>query len=169
MPSAPGSRRVTASTTSAAASSPPESTKSPMETPRSPDARPRARPRLRSGRTAGPCDPARRIVPRIRLPEDLAGSGEQHHGGAVGRLGRIARFAVSWRSVAQHRLDGFEQRLGLEHHAFAAAERAIVHGAMAVVRELRADPARAHRSGRPRGPGGRCRSRAARRKIPGRW
>jgi hypothetical protein len=32
-------------------------------------------------------------------------------------------------------LDGGEERLGLKHHAFTAAEGAVVHGAVAVVRE----------------------------------
>src|SRR6476660_4008685 len=38
--------------------------------------------------------------------------------------------------VAEERFDGLKERLRLEDHAFAAAERPIVHGAMAVSREL---------------------------------
>ncbi len=37
-------------------------------------------------------------------------------------------------SFAQQRFYCFEQRLRFQHHTFAAAERAVVHGAMAVVR-----------------------------------
>ncbi len=55
--------------------------------------------------------------------------------GAVedGAAGCGRRRGEAW--VAQQRFDGFEQRLGLEHHALAAAKRAIVDGAMAVVSE----------------------------------
>ena len=42
----------------------------------------------------------------------------------------------SLRRELRQRFHGLEQRLGLQHHAFAAAERAIVHGAMAVMREV---------------------------------
>ena len=37
-------------------------------------------------------------------------------------------------SLSQQRFDGIEKRLWFQDHAFAAAERAVVHGAMAVVR-----------------------------------
>ena len=46
-------------------------------------------------------------------------------------------------SAARERFDSLEQRLRFQHHAFAAAERAVVHGAMAVVRE-RAQVVHAH-------------------------
>jgi hypothetical protein len=38
-------------------------------------------------------------------------------------------------SITRKRFDGLEQRLGFQQHAFAAAERAVIDGAMAVVRE----------------------------------
>ncbi len=37
--------------------------------------------------------------------------------------------------IAQYRFHGFEQRLRLQHHAFAPAEGAIIDGAMPVMRE----------------------------------
>ncbi len=38
--------------------------------------------------------------------------------------------------LVEERFDCFKKRLGLEDHAFAAAERAVVDGAVAVLREL---------------------------------
>ncbi len=73
---------------------------------------------------------------RHLLHKDLAGGGEKHDGGAVGRLGRIPRLGVTRRGIAQDCLHGLKHRLRLEHHALAAAERAIVHGLVAVVSEL---------------------------------
>jgi hypothetical protein len=41
-----------------------------------------------------------------------------------------------WNILSAERLDALEDGLGLEDHAFAAAERAVVDGAMAVVGEV---------------------------------
>src|SRR5208282_6627327 len=66
-----------------------------------------------------PCEAPRRL-----LPEEFSGGRKEDDGCAGSRLaGRRA----------QNALDGIEQRLRLQNHALAAAERAIVHGAMAVV------------------------------------
>ena len=48
-----------------------------------------------------------------------------------------ARRVARLRAPPKQRFHRLEQRLGLHHHAFAAAERAIVHGAMAIVSEAR--------------------------------
>src|SRR5882762_1068235 len=47
---------------------------------------------------------------------------------------RICAAFSAVNSPSEQRFDSFEQRLWFQHHAFAAAERAVVHGAMAVVR-----------------------------------
>jgi len=51
------------------------------------------------------------------------------------------KFGIAFRapsgvdSIAQQGFHGLEQRLGFQHHAFAAAEWAVIDGTMAVVRE----------------------------------
>src|ERR1700730_2901554 len=55
---------------------------------------------------------------------------KKHH-----RMLRPSRNSIfAWREM--HRLQTFKERLRLEHHALAAAERAVIHGAVLVVREL---------------------------------
>ena len=87
---------------------------------RRPSARLRVRPRLRSGR--------RSAAVRFRLARSFATSWSNRRPWAESRRS----FRTGRRPV---RPDGFhrqEQRLGLQHHAFAAAERAVVHGLVAV-------------------------------------
>jgi len=74
-----------------------------------------------------------RVAARGFLAEALAGRGEQNYGG-VGIKCRLSR-GVAY-GTAEERFDGFKQRFWLEDHAFAAAEGAIVDGAMAVFGEF---------------------------------
>ena len=64
----------------------------------------------------------------VVLPEQFPGCGEQTRW-------PCAAVAADRSMRAEQRFDGLEQRLRFQHHAFAAAERAVVHGAMAIVRE----------------------------------
>ena len=115
------------SKTSAAASSPPESTKSPAKL-------------------------VGREMFGYALIHAFIASAEQHHAVELGQPSRVRLAKQFARSREQHdrrlrllrkriphahqRFHSLEQRLGLEHHAFAPAKRTIVHGAMAIMREF---------------------------------
>jgi hypothetical protein len=67
------------------------------------------------------------------LGEALAGGGEQDDGGV--RMERWPGGGVAY-GMAEERFDCFEEWFGLKNHTFAAAEGAIVDGAMAVFGEF---------------------------------
>lgn len=74
-----------------------------------------------------------RVATRGFLREAFA-SGREQNDGSIG-VERWLGGGIAYR-VTEERFDGFEERLGLEDHAFAAAEGAIVHGAMPVSSEF---------------------------------
>jgi len=67
------------------------------------------------------------------LRETFAGGGEQDDGGAGVEGGFGGGVADG---MTEERFDGFEERLGFEHHALAAAKGAIVDSAMTVFGEF---------------------------------
>ncbi len=68
------------------------------------------------------CESTRRF-----LPEKFAGGGKQNDGCACGRRSAFA---------PDQRFNCRKDRLGLHHHAFAPAERPVVHCPMTVVRKI---------------------------------
>src|ERR1700722_6457636 len=70
--------------------------------------------------------PQLRESPAGGLIEIFSGRGKQDDGGAIRAL----------RIVAKQRFDRFEQRFGLQNHAFTAAKETVIDGAMAIAREI---------------------------------
>src|SRR5207245_3661038 len=88
----------------------------------------------------------RRVAPRGLLPKEFSRSGKQDDRYLVRALCAFsvrflsqdllrAPWALRVKLSFQQSLGSFEQRLGLQHHSFAAAKRTVVHGAVAVTRE----------------------------------
>src|SRR5712692_61770 len=73
-----------------------------------------------------------RKTPRRLLVEKFSGRGHQDDGGLWGERSRFRRFP---HSMTKQRLDRLEQRLRLQYHALASAERPVVHGAVAILGE----------------------------------
>src|SRR5438128_7444188 len=74
-----------------------------------------------------------REAARRLLRETFSGGGKKNDGGLFAR--RICLRGIA-DGMAEKRFDGFKKRLGLEDHAFAAAEGTIINGFVAVFGEL---------------------------------
>ena len=74
-----------------------------------------------------------RVAPRRFLAEQFSRRGQQNDR----RLRiRAARLQCLSGARPSKRLHGFKQWRGLQHHAFAAAERPVIHGAVTVLGKL---------------------------------
>ena len=82
---------------------------------------------------------------------------------------RMTILSIAWAGRRSERFDAVKDGLGLDDHAFAAAEGTVVHGAMAVVGEVAQVVGGDVDRRRWRWPGSGFRGRAGRRRSWGRW